>query len=66
MRKTVDEWLGSHQNGRGMAKKKSGRRNKTPALPAPGDAVPSGNQSLARRLKKKLVAKKSARKRKPR
>jgi hypothetical protein len=66
MRKTVDEWLGSHQNGQGMAKKKSTRRNGTPAPPAPPAAVPVSKKSLVQHLKKKRVGKKSSRKRKPR
>ncbi len=57
MRKTVAEWLDSHQKGAGMAKKKIGDKKL---------AVPASPSEAASRLKKKLVKKKPKRKRKPR
>jgi len=62
MRKTVDEWLGSHQNGMGMAKKKIGRKKSVAGLPLPTEAA-------AMPKKKPTPKKKPARmkpKRKPR
>jgi hypothetical protein len=55
MRKTVDEWLGSHQNGMGMAKNKIGNKKWV---------VRASPSKAATRAKKKLAKKK--RKRKPR
>ena len=59
MRKTVAEWLDSHQKGMGMAKKKTGGKKSTAGLPVPTVAAPLSP-------KKKPARKKPKRKRKPR
>ena len=59
MRKTVGEWLDSHQHGKGMAKKKIGRKKSAAGLPLPTEVA-------ALSPKKKPARKKPKRKRKPR
>ncbi len=66
MRHTVHEWLGAHQHGEGMAKKKSGGKKLPVPFSEANEASAAGKSLGATRVKKKKAAgKKRAGKRKP-